>query len=238
VRVARPEQFIAGVVSEAVVEVFQSDDINVRDRQPCIGPAAPIDFVFQVCQARRARSCAGQRVGFGDLNLLHGKFPIRASAQPLLGSLLAVLCRGATILGGQYTVLGRLSAMLRGAGAVLSGALDDLHTEVRPPAVLLIRGVSLRHRQIACVGGLIARERREVTSVGNSVAHAGRVQTRSSGLLTLMGGALTDVTGDLMFTRIHAGREVAIARRLVAVGSDLIAVRARLIAVRTRLIGV
>ena len=158
--------------------------------------------------------------------------------EPLLGGVFAVLCRRATFLSGQHAVLGGLSAILRGSLAVLGGTLDDLHTKVRPARGLLIRGVALRHRQIARGGGLIARERREISRVRDGVAIAGGVQTRSGGLLTLMGRALTDGTGDLVLTRIRAGPEVAIARRLVAVGSDLVPLGARLIAVRAGLVGV
>ena len=53
-----------------------------------------------------------------------------------------------------------------------------------------------------------------------------------------MGGAFTDGTGDLVLTRIRAGLEVAITRRLVTIGSDLVTLGARLVAVRARLIGV
>ncbi len=165
--------------------------------------------------------------------------------EPLVGGLFAILCRGATVLSGQQAVLGGLSAMLRGSQAVLSGALDDLHTKVRPARGLLIRGVAPRHRQIARGGSLIARERREISRVRDGVAFAGGVKTRSGGLLTLLGRAFTDGTGDLMLTRIRTGVEVAITRLLVTIGSDLvplgarlIAIRARLIAVRTRLVGV
>jgi hypothetical protein len=135
-------------------------------------------------------------------------------------------------------VLGGLSAILRGSLAVLSGTLDDLNTKVRSARGLLIRGVALRHRQIARGGGLIARERREISRVRDGVAVAGGVKTRSGGLLTLIGRAFTDGTGDLVLTRIRAGLEVAIARRLVTIGSDLVTLGARLVAVRARLIGV
>jgi hypothetical protein len=83
----------------------------------------------------------------------------------------------------------------------------------------------------------IARERREISGVRDAVAVAG-ASRRIRRSVTLMGGALTDGTGDLVLTRIRAGREVAIARRLVAVGSDLVTLGARLVAVRARLIGV
>jgi len=74
--------------------------------------------------------------------------------------------------------------------------------------------------------------------VRDAVAVAGGIQTRPGGLLTLIGGALTDGTGDLVLTRIRAGLEVAITRRLVTVGSDLVTLGARLVAIRARLIGV
>jgi hypothetical protein len=128
-------------------------------------------------------------------------------------------------------MLGRALAILGGALAVLGGTHNDLDTKVRPGSRLLKFSVALLHRQIASGGGLIPRERHDIARLRDGVALTGDVQTRSAGLLTPLGGALTDVTGDLVLTRIHAGREVAITRRLVAVGSDLVAVGARLVAV-------
>jgi hypothetical protein len=103
---------------------------------------------------------------------------------------------------------------------------------------LLKFSVALRHREIARAGGLIPRERREIARLGDCVSLAADGQTRSAGLLTPLRGALTDVTSDLVLPRVHAGREVAITRRLVAVSSDLVAVGARLVAVRARLVAV
>lgn len=128
-------------------------------------------------------------------------------------------------------MLGRVRAIRRGALAVLSGTHDDLDTKVGPGPGLLKLSVALHHRQIARGGGLIARERRKIARLRDGVALAGDIQTRSAGLLTPPGGALTDVTGGVVLTRFHAGPEVAITRRLVAVSSDLVAVGARLVGV-------
>jgi hypothetical protein len=50
---------------------------------------------------------------------------------------------------------------------------------------------------------------------------------RPYGLLALAGRPLADGTGNLILTRIRAGLEVAIARRLVTVGSELVTPGAR-----------
>jgi hypothetical protein len=129
-------------------------------------------------------------------------------------------------------MLSRLPAMLRSARAMLGGTHNDLDAKVRPGPGLLKLSVALHHRPIARGGGLIARQRREIARVRDGVALARDVQTRSAGLITPLGGALTHITRDLMLTRFHAGPEVAITRRLVAVSRDLVAVGARLVAIR------
>jgi len=128
-------------------------------------------------------------------------------------------------------MLGGVLAILRGALSVLGSTHDNLYSKVRPGSGLLKLGVALRHRQIARGGGPIARERREIARLCDGVALTGAMQTRAAGLLAPLGCALTDVTGDLVLTRFHASREVAITRGLVAVGSDLVAVGARLVGV-------
>jgi hypothetical protein len=109
------------------------------------------------------RQLGGERLAIGE------------GAPALLGGLLAVVCRGATVLGGEHAMLGGLRAMFRGALAVLGGTHDDLHTEVRLAAGLLNLGVALGHRQIARGGGLVSRERREITGMRDGVAVCGGV---------------------------------------------------------------
>jgi hypothetical protein len=104
--------------------------------------------------------------------------------------------------------------------------------------LLLVGGLALRHREIARVGGVVARQRCEIAGICDRVTLVGRVQTRLGGLPALAGGALADVTAELVRARIDAGREVAVAGGLIAVGGPLVAVGAHLIGVRQGLVAV
>lgn len=239
------EQLVAGGVALGVVDGLQSDDVDVGDDEPSAGPAAAVQLVVEVGQARRARACPGQLVGLGERDLACERLAVDEGAQPLVGRPFAVLCCGLTVLGGERALLGGLCAALRGALALTSGADEPVGAGQRARVGALLSGLTLCDRQIARLGGLVSRARREVAGVGDRVAPGGCLQAPAGGLLALAsvllalaGGALTHVPAELVRTRVDARREVAIAGGLIAVGGQLVAVGARLVAVRARLIGV
>ncbi|MCA1699108.1 MAG: hypothetical protein LC790_09500, partial [Actinobacteria bacterium] len=96
----------------------------------------------------------------------------------------------------------------------------------------------LCHRAIASGGGLVARERREITRLRDCVTPPAGLQTRliaqdaqTARLRALVRAALAHVTTELVRKRADTPRQIAIASGLIALGSQLIAVGARLIAV-------
>jgi hypothetical protein len=101
-----------------------------------------------------------------------------------------------------------------------------------------VGGVVLCRREIALIGGAVARKRLAIAGARDLVALVGGVQACVGGPLALAGGALTDVTTELVCSRVDPGREVAITGGLVAVGGQLVAVGARLVAVGARLVAV
>jgi hypothetical protein len=67
-------------------------------------------------------------------------------------------------------VLGGRRAILGGALAMLGGARNDLDAKIRPAAGALTLIVTLRHRQIARVGGQVSRHRGKITRIRRCVA--------------------------------------------------------------------
>lgn len=228
------EQLIAGAVTLGVVEGLESDDIDVGDDEQAGGPAAAIQFVVKLGQARCSRACSREGVGFRDGKLVGESLAVCEGVPPLSGGPFAVSCCGMAVPGGQSAVLRGLCAVLRGAVASLGGGHDDLGVG----AGGLVGGVVLCHRAIARVGGVVARQRREIAGVRDLVTLVGGVETRVSGLHALAGVAPADVTAVLVYARVDPVREVAIAGRLVAVGGQLVTVGACLVAVRACLVGV
>jgi hypothetical protein len=108
----------------------------------------------------------------------------------------------------------------------------------RARVVVLVSGVTLRHRQITRGGSAISRQRRQIAGLRARVALMRALKACHSGLLTLERRAPTDLTAGLMLSRIDAVREVAIAGSLITIGRGLIAIRARLISLTARLITV
>ena len=135
-------------------------------------------------------------------------------------------------------MLGGLRAVVPGALALLAGAHDDLRAGERARVVVLVFGVSLRHRQIPRSGSPISRQRRQIAGLGGRVALVSALKPRRGGLLALERRAPTDVTTGLMLSRIDAVCEVTIAGGLITIGGGLVAVRARLVSLTARLIAV
>lgn len=222
-----------------VVEDLQSDDVDVDDDKRRARPAAAIQLVVEIGQARSARACSRQRVGLRDGNLPRERLAVHEGAQPLTGGLFAVVCGGLAVLGGKRSLGGGLRAVLRRTLA-LSGCFGDSlgardRTLIEFP---LVGGVALCHREIARVGGPVSRKRGEITGVRGRVTLAGGVQSRLGAVLAAQGAALADLAAELVRLHVAAGREVPVAGGLIAIRSQLLAVGARLVAVRARLIGV
>jgi hypothetical protein len=102
--------------------------------------------------------------------------------------------------------------------------------------LVLVSGVTLRHRLITRGGSAISRQRRQIAALRGRVALMRALKACHSGLLALDRRAPTDLTAGLVLSRIDAVREVAIAGGLITIGSSLVAVRARLVSLTARLI--
>ncbi|HWI07031.1 MAG TPA: hypothetical protein VNT54_05895 [Solirubrobacteraceae bacterium] len=179
------------------------------------------------------------------LNLSSQRLTVAERVEPFASGLLAIACRGPTILGGKLTICSGLRAAL-GSAAALPGSFDDrVGTAVLARVVLLDSGIELGHRHRPRDGSLVASLRGQIAAVGDRVALVRHAQTRrrgivalASGLLTLTGRALAHVVAELVRPSISAAGTIAVTGGLIAIGSQLIAIGTGLVSISARLIGV
>ena len=60
------QQRIACGMPVRIVDSLQAHDVDVRDRVRAVHSARPIDLMFKVLQAGRARPGSGERIGLSD----------------------------------------------------------------------------------------------------------------------------------------------------------------------------
>jgi hypothetical protein len=168
-----------------------------------------------------------------------------AQPQPelVLGGLLAVP-------GGKLAVMGRLGALSRRAGAVLSGSptvARRLQQDLRAGGwavrsiVRRLTGcspISLVCLAVAHVGGPVAVRRGQIPLLRRGLAKPSRLQALTRAFLTCQRGLLPGVTAaEVPVLPMPAG-QLEIAVDLISVGGALVTVGGFLIAVRSGLIPV
>jgi hypothetical protein len=104
--------------------------------------------------------------------------------------------------------------------------------------VPLAGSLELCHRQVPGIGGLVACECRKISEVRDCIALLGDPQTLSGSVFALPGGALADITAELVSGPIESRCEIVITGGLVAIGRGLVAFRACLIVLRAAVIGI
>lgn len=233
------EQLLAGAGTLAIYEGRCCGHIDIGQDERVAGLPAAIQLVGKVGQARLLSACTGQRAA---RDLPRERLAVKAGALALIGGLLAILCGGVAVLGGQRAQIGRLRALPRRTLA-LRGAADDAVAACQRARlfVVLHGGLELRPREIARVGGTIARVRRQITSLRDLIALISGVQTRPRGLACR---TFANVAGELELRTVGVRAQGAIAgaalivaaSHVVAVGADLIAASARLINVCEQLL--
>jgi hypothetical protein len=98
--------------------------------------------------------------------------------------LFAVGCCGVAVFSGARVLLGGLRAQARSTLAFGGREHDDLRAADRAGAVVvLVGGVALGELEVARVGGLVSRERLQVTCVRDHVTLIGGIQARLRALI-------------------------------------------------------
>ncbi len=238
-------QLVACLVSLAVVERLEADDVDVGDHETAGGPAAAIELVAEVRQARRPCTRPRQDVDLRQSQLARQHFAVRERLLALKGALATVLGSFLTIVGGERPLLRRARALLRRELAVAGDLGDGVRAGERRPGDFPVGGVGLCHREIAHVGSVVSCQRPKIATVCGLITPAGGVEAHARGLLAPKRAlfaharrALADVLAHLVRTRVDAGLEVPIAGSLILVGGKLVALGARLVAVGACLIGI
>lgn len=109
------EQAVAGLVTFAVVDALESDDVDEDEDERAVGPVAAVEFVVQVGQTRRPGTDTGQRVGLAERQRVSQRLAVCERLPAISSTLLAIGRRGIAIPSG-------LRAMLGGLGAIYSAA--------------------------------------------------------------------------------------------------------------------
>ena len=95
------EHLVAGVVSLAVVERLEADDVDVGDYETAGGPAAAIELVAEVREARRPCTRPRQDVDLRESQLAGENLAVCERLLALTGALAAVFGSFLTIVGGE-----------------------------------------------------------------------------------------------------------------------------------------